>query len=177
MEKLPSEKKNNRRCNSCRHKRRRPRSDHPRGTSLRLIALTAVAIIASSAQATAVEYSNREHENEGGGDIISRSSLRNSAAAAADKDGAHENNIDQKTSSTAAKMRSITVNCATPYANHNYGHVFQSGDIVSHNDRNYQCIRQRRCSNDSFAPGISNNWGLAWTVSLCMVPQSLYHSD
>ena len=150
--------KNNHRCNYCRRKRRRPRSSW-------MIALTAVAIIAASAQVAAVDYLNKEHEDEGGGDI-SRSSLRSSAAAA-DKDGAHENINDQTTSSsTAAKMRAITVNCATPYTNHNYGHVFQSGDIVSHNDRNYQCTRPRRCSNDSFAPGISNNWGMAWTVSL-----------
>ena len=166
MEALPSEK-NNHRCNYCRRKRRRPRFGHPRGTSLRLIALTAVAIIASSAQeVAAVEYLNKEHENEAGGNI---SSLRNSAAAAAGKNGAHENNIDQKTSSTATKMRAITVNCATPYTNHKYGRVFQSGDIVSHNDRNYQCIRRRRCSNANFAPGISESWGLAWTVSLCIL--------
>ena len=159
--------------------KKRPQSDHPRGTSLRLIALTAVAILASSAQeVAAVAYLNKEHENEGGGNTPS-SSLRNSASAVAGKNGAHENNNDQTTSSsTAAKMRSITVNCVTPYTNYNHGHVFQSGDIVSHNDRNYQCIRKRRCSNDSYAPGISNNWGMAWTVSsLCCTPLSLlYHS-
>ena len=162
--------KNNHRCNYCRRKRRRPRSSW-------MIALTAVAIIVASAQVAAVDYLNKEHENEneGGGDI-SRSSLRNSASASADKNGAHENNNDETT--TAAKMRAMSVNCATPYTNYNYGHVFQSGDIVSHNDRNYQCNRPRRCSNDSFAPGISESWGMAWSVSLlCFMPLYLYHSN
>ena len=165
MEEALRSEKNNHRCNYCRRKRRRPRFGQ---------ALTAVAIIASSAQVTAVEYLNKEHENEAGGNI-SPSRLRSSASAAY-KDGAHENNNDQIT--TAAKMRaSITVNCATPYTNHKYGHVFQSGDIVSHNDRNYQCIRKRRCSNDSFAPGISESWGMAWTVSLCILSLHITRID
>ena len=142
---------------SRRRKRWRSRSDQTTATmssrrSILLIALAAVAVAASTqvtATTSAVEYSNNSNEGD------APSSPLNSAV-----------------NDPAAVARATTINCATPYTDHNYGHVFQSGDVVSHNDRNYQCKpwpATHWCSSDSYAPGISQSWGMAWTVSyLCV---------
>eukprot|EP00984_Skeletonema_dohrnii_P002872 scaffold976_cov102-Skeletonema_dohrnii-CCMP3373.AAC.11 len=138
-----------------RRKRRRPRSDQTtatmpsRRTLLLLIVLAAVAVAASTqVTATTSAVENLNNNNEGD----APSSPLNSAV-----------------NDPAAAVRAITVDCATPYTDHNYGHVFQSGDVVSHNDRNYQCKpwpATHWCSSDSYAPGISQSWGMAWTVSI-----------
>ena len=113
------------------------------------MSLAAVAVAAST-QVTATTSAVENLNNNNEGDAPS-SPLRNSAV-----------------NDPAAVERAITVNCATPYTDHNYGHVFQSGDVVSHIDRNYMCKpwpATHWCSSDSYAPGISQSWGMAWTVS------------
>jgi len=166
-----SENNNGHCCNYCRRehtvqqtqprrrKRRRPCSDQTTAimSSRRTLLLTALAAVAvaASTQVTATTAAVENLNNNNEGDAPS-SPLRNSAV-----------------NDPAAAVRATTINCATPYTDHNYGHVFQSGDVVSQNDRNYQCKpwpATHWCSSDSYAPGISQSWGMAWTVSylLCL---------
>lgn len=69
-----------------------------------------------------------------------------------------------------SSIRRITIaNCATPYTSYQAGHVFNAGDLVSYNDKNYQCSpwpNTPYCSNKSYAPSVSTYWKMAWTVSL-----------
>ena len=92
------------------------------------------------------------------------------AAAAAEKSTAHEDDEIISSSLRNNNLERFTAaTCATPYTDYKYGHEFKSGDKVSHDGKNYQCKPWPAtfwCSSDSYVPGVSASWNMAWTVSL-----------
>jgi hypothetical protein len=80
-----------------------------------------------------------------------------------------EEQVSTKQTIGSIRRNTIANNCATPYTSYQAGHVFNAGDLVSYNDKNYQCNpwpNTPYCSNTSYAPSVSTYWKMAWTVSL-----------
>lgn len=97
-----------------------------------------------------------------------------SLAANSVESSTHDTFDHEKTSATSDNTAAVIVvnaNCATPYTDYPSGYQFKSGDIVSNEGKNFQCNPYpftEWCSSESYAPGVSRNWGLAWEVSLVL---------
>ena len=100
----------------------------------------------------------------------SSSSTTTSGSAANSAGGSSYNPLNHKPSSSSENTAAVvvtTANCATPYTDFRAGYQFQSGEVVSAEGKNFECNEWPNtpwCSNPSYAPGSSRNWGLAWTV-------------
>jgi hypothetical protein len=100
----------------------------------------------------------------------SSSTTTSGSSAANSAGGSSYNPLNHKPSSSSENTAAVvvtTANCATPYAEFRHGYQFVSGEVVSNNGKNFECREWPMtpwCSNDSYAPGIGRNWGLAWKV-------------
>ena len=81
-----------------------------------------------------------------------------------------------ETPMNAALAKQATLDpCAMPYEQQ---HTYAAGEMVSSRGNNYKCKNYPAtswCSVDAYAPGVTNIWEMAWTVSITSAEVATYH--